>query len=249
MEFLPFRAFPSPGAVPPLGGHMPSCRWPDRRGRWTPGANPWRPRQHRSRSRGASQQFATHCATRSRPATVPADRGRLQGVAPRSESVASPPAVRPGGEPDALMGFCHRRTTTASPRRGASAAAPPENPHPASGGRWSRRTAGPVAPGEPGAVGPEEPRVPSRPASRGRWPEGRRSRLPDEPGAVGPEGPRAPSRLTHPERPARRPPAPSRLVSPEPLGPKARDPFASGDRGPSVPEDGGSPHTRRALRL
>jgi hypothetical protein len=90
MESCPFRAFPSPGAVPPLGGLCP------------PAVHPAEPRRrsfdHRNPRRRATQHSS---AVRDSPTslftaatTVRSRRIRLQGLAPRSESVVIAGRVR-----------------------------------------------------------------------------------------------------------------------------------------------------------
>jgi hypothetical protein len=82
---IPFRAFPSPGAVPPLGGLLPSCRY-ERAAQAGPRVHLRRPGTTRS----------TDCLTSRKVMQVrhfaypdPRLECRLQGVTPRGESVAS----------------------------------------------------------------------------------------------------------------------------------------------------------------
>jgi hypothetical protein len=81
---VPFRAFPSPGAMPPLGGLMPSCRY-ERSAQLGPRVQLRRPGTSRS----------TDCLTSRKVMQVrrhadpnPRLECRLQGFAPRDESVA-----------------------------------------------------------------------------------------------------------------------------------------------------------------
>jgi hypothetical protein len=81
----PFRAFPSSGAVAPLDALMPSCRSPTRRSERS---------KERLESLGgghAARREVTRTPrlVRSRPFPRPARQVRLQGVAPRDESVAN----------------------------------------------------------------------------------------------------------------------------------------------------------------
>jgi hypothetical protein len=104
MEFLPFRAFPSLGAVTPFGVRCLHAVGLQDRSLYHR-ANPAARGLLRRRPRGTSRRFANHRDARSRTPTQP---GRA-GSTPR---LCSPRRVRcatsrgeAGGRPDALLGF------------------------------------------------------------------------------------------------------------------------------------------------
>jgi len=84
----PYRAFPSPGAVAPLGADVPSCRSTVRPG-------PEGPRPTEATSSCRSGRFMKRPGARRRDGSEVSHARRLQGFAPRGESVARTPEVGP----------------------------------------------------------------------------------------------------------------------------------------------------------
>jgi hypothetical protein len=118
---IPFRAFPSPGAFAPLGAALPSCRSPPR-GHLGPRSSVVTARP------GLRAALPVH-AGRARPF----GEVRLQGFAPRDESVARAPVLPPANGPmlswdSALIGWVFHQASWRRRRSTATAAGDPGQP-------------------------------------------------------------------------------------------------------------------------
>jgi hypothetical protein len=139
MEFQPFRAFPSPGAVAPLDAQMPSCRSVSRRAALHSGkpdcvtATP-RPLMRRD----DALRDALHRPVTGNRRSLPR-RPRLQGFTPRGESVAHREPGRLAGARCSPGFQTSDGRSSSCPRYGASAAAAPR------GLAWRARPGGPRA--------------------------------------------------------------------------------------------------------
>jgi hypothetical protein len=139
MEFQPFRAFPSPGAVAPLDAHKPSCRSVSPRAAMHTGnpecvtATP-RPLMRRD----DALRDALHRPVTGNRRSLPR-RPRLQGFTPRGESVAHREPGRLAGARCSPGFQTSDGRSSSCPRYGASAAAAPR------GLAWRARPGGPRA--------------------------------------------------------------------------------------------------------